>query len=228
VFVAVVVFFSLFVTFFFQGFNRYYAPDFDPEKHKTLNGYAGKDVRIKTVRIELPWAIFCGHCKAHVAKGVRYNAKKAQRGNYLSTKIFEFSMTCHLCSGPIVIKTDPEHRDYAVVSGAIRKTEDYSARDARVIELPDDKQKKKLESDPLYKLEHVSADKKVAVDKSDTLGELIGMRSEQFEDDYAASRLMRSVFRKRKAEEIAVEKSNKEKVNCLFGSGSSWLICFFS
>ncbi len=137
-------------------------------------------------------------------------------------------MTCHLCSGPIVIKTDPEHRDYAVVSGAIRKTEDYSARDARVIELPDDKQKKKLESDPLYKLEHVSADKKVAVDKSDTLGELIGMRSEQFEDDYAASRLMRSVFRKRKAEEIAVEKSNKEKVNCLFCSGISWLICFFS
>lgn len=197
---------------FSKGFNRYYAPDFDPQKHKTLNGYAGKDVRVKTVRIELPWAIFCGHCKAHVAKGVRYNAKKTHRGEYLSTKIYEFSMTCHLCSGPIVIKTDPEHRDYAVVSGAIRKTQDYSAADARVIELPDDKQKKKLESDPLYKLEHVSADKKVAVDKADKLDELIDLRSEQFHNDYAASRLMRNVFRKRKAEEIATEKTLVAKV----------------
>ncbi len=162
-----------------------------------------------------------------MAKGVRYNAKKTHRGNYLSTKIYEFSMTCHLCSGPIVIKTDPEHRDYAVVSGAIRKTQDYTAEDARVIDLPDDKKKKKLESDPLFKLEHVSTDKKVAVDKSDKLEELIEMRSDQFEDDYAASRLMRNVFRKRKAEEVADEKALKAKVSLMMALKNPQLIILF-
>ncbi len=192
-----------------QGFNKYYPPDFDPSVHKTLNAYAGKDARPKTVRFELVWPVFCGHCKAHVAKGVRYNAKKEQIGAYHSTKIYQFSFTCHLCSGPIVIKTDPEHRDYAVVSGAVRKTQDYEAEDAQVIDLPDEKQKKKLESDALYKLEHVSKDKTAAVEQSDTLDQLLSMRSEQFGDDYKASRLIRGVFRKRKAEEVATEKANQ-------------------
>ncbi len=194
-----------------QGFNRYYAPDFDPAVHKTLNGYAGKDARPKTVRFELVWPVFCGHCKAHVAKGVRYNATKAHVGAYHSTKIYQFSFTCHLCSGPIVIRTDPEHRDYAIVSGAVRKTQDYEAEDAQVINLPDDKQKKKLESDALYKLEHVSKDKKVATEHEDVLDRLVALKSEQFDDDYQSSRLIRSVFRKRKAEEVAAESANKAK-----------------
>lgn len=170
--------------------------DFDPVVHKTANGYAGKDVRPKTVRIELPWSIFCNHCQAHVAKGVRYNAHKKMVGNYHSTKIYQFSMTCHLCSGPIVIRTDPEHRDYAVVSGARRKNEDYEADDAQVLKLPDEKEKKRLLSDPLYKLEHSAADKETAKVQDDELQKLLDLRTAQYEDDYRSSRLVRSGFRK--------------------------------
>jgi len=191
-----------------QGFNRYIPPDFDPEVHGTLNKYAGKDVRPKTVRIELPWSIFCGHCQAHVAKGVRYNAVKKEVGAYFSTKIFEFSMTCHLCSGPIVIKTDPEHRDYAVVSGAKRKEEKYDADDAQVINVMDVKEKKRLASDPLYKLEHAAKDKEAAKQKDNDLEQLLALRSEQYEDDYRSSRLIRSGFRKRKAEDIREAEQN--------------------
>ena len=94
-----------------QGFNKYIAPDFDPKKHKTANGYAGKSVAVKTVRIEMPWPVFCSHCKCYVAKGLRFNATKKEVGKYFSTRIFEFHVKCVECSGPMVIRTDPEHRD---------------------------------------------------------------------------------------------------------------------
>ena len=156
----------------------------------------GKDVRPKTVRIELPFDIWCEHCSAHVGKGVRYNARKKEVGKYFSTRIFEFSMTCHLCSGPIVMKTDPEHRDYAMVSGARRKTETYDSKDARVIELPDKAAREKLEQDPMFKLEHKTVDREVAKKQDKDLKRLISLRSDQYEDDYRASRLIRSGFRK--------------------------------
>ena len=51
-----------------QGFNRYFPPDFDPQKHGTLNAYHGKhalgdrarkiDKGILIVRFELPFNIW--------------------------------------------------------------------------------------------------------------------------------------------------------------------------
>ena len=43
-----------------------------------------------------------------VGAGKRYNAKKNHAGDYFSTKIYEFSMKCHDCENPIVIRTDPK------------------------------------------------------------------------------------------------------------------------
>ena len=47
-----------------------------------------------------------------IAKGVRFNAEKKCIGNYMSTKIYEFSMKCHQCGNLIVVKTDPEGCEY--------------------------------------------------------------------------------------------------------------------
>ena len=38
-------------------------------------------------------------------------------GKYLSTKIYEFIMNCHLCSNVLIIRTDPKTCDYEVFSG---------------------------------------------------------------------------------------------------------------
>ena len=168
-------------------------------------------MRPKTVRIELPWSIFCGHCEAHVAKGVRFNARKQEIGAYHSTKIFEFSMTCHLCSGPIVIKTDPENRDYAVVSGAKRKQGSYEADDAQVINLPDEKVKKRMASDALFKLEFANDDRESAKSKDKELEKLVSMRDDQFRDDYASSQMLRSTFRKKKKSIREESESNRRK-----------------
>ncbi|KAF9267627.1 DUF572-domain-containing protein [Marasmius fiardii PR-910] len=119
-----------------QGFNKYYPPDYDGEKHGSLNSYRGKhalgdrarkiDQGILITRFELPFNIWCGTCNNHIGMGVRYNAEKKKIGNYYSTPIFSFRCKCHLCSGWFEIQTDPKNTRYVVVSGARQKDEDWN------------------------------------------------------------------------------------------------------
>ncbi|KAI0329248.1 DUF572-domain-containing protein [Cubamyces sp. BRFM 1775] len=118
-----------------QGFNKYYPPDFDPQKHGSLNAYQGKhalgdrarklDKGILIVRFELPFNIWCGTCNNHIGMGVRYNAEKKKIGNYYSTPIYSFRCKCHLCDGWFEIQTDPKNTRYVVVSGARQKDEEW-------------------------------------------------------------------------------------------------------
>ncbi|KIK62384.1 hypothetical protein GYMLUDRAFT_41816 [Collybiopsis luxurians FD-317 M1] len=118
-----------------QGFNKYYPPDYDGEKHKSLNAYRGKhalgdrarklDQGILITRFELPFNIWCGTCNNHIGMGVRYNAEKKKIGNYYSTPIFSFRCKCHLCDGWFEIQTDPKNTRYIVTSGARQKDEDW-------------------------------------------------------------------------------------------------------
>lgn len=59
----------------------------------------------------------CLQCKNSIGKGVRFNAHKKHVDTYLSTKIYDFTMNCHLCSNKFVIRTDPQKCDYTIVSG---------------------------------------------------------------------------------------------------------------
>ncbi|KAJ3788050.1 DUF572-domain-containing protein [Lentinula aff. detonsa] len=119
-----------------QGFNKYYPPDFDGEKHGSLNAYRGKhalgdrarklDQGILITRFELPFNIWCGTCNNHIGMGVRYNAEKKKIGNYYSTPIFSFRCKCHLCDAWFEIQTDPKNTRYVVTSGARQKDEDWN------------------------------------------------------------------------------------------------------
>ncbi|EFC42852.1 predicted protein [Naegleria gruberi] len=81
--------------------NKYIPPDFDPKKHKSINGYhhshplrqrASKlkassssdidDERIGSlvIRFEMPYNAICTHCSKGIAKGTRFNARKKQVG----------------------------------------------------------------------------------------------------------------------------------------------------
>jgi coiled-coil domain-containing protein 130 len=108
--------------------NFYVPQDFDPARHRTLNAYHGVHaLRGRAladgglvVRFETPFDCVCARCGENVAKGVRFNADKRQAGQYHSTKIWRFEMRHH-CGSVIVIQTDPENRDYAVLSGARRR-----------------------------------------------------------------------------------------------------------
>eukprot|EP00026_Physarum_polycephalum_P013794 Phypoly_transcript_14236.p1 GENE.Phypoly_transcript_14236~~Phypoly_transcript_14236.p1 ORF type:complete len:319 (+),score=58.63 Phypoly_transcript_14236:49-957(+) len=200
--------------------NKYYPPDWDPSKG-SINTYVGQHplrdrakklhLGIMTVRFEMPFNIWCGTCKAHIAMGVRYNAEKKAIGNYFSTKIFQFRMRCHLCDGWIEIHTDPENCTYVVASGGQRKTETYEPdEDDSVIKLKDEEEAKKLALDPFYKLEHATVDKQKAEDSAPVIDRLQKMM-EPLYDDFSLSQAMRKRFREEKKAIAEEEKKNALK-----------------
>ncbi|KAF8440291.1 DUF572-domain-containing protein [Boletus edulis BED1] len=191
-----------------DGFNKYYPPDYDGEKHKSLNAYRGKhalgdrarklDKGILITRFELPFNIWCGTCNNHIGMGVRYNAEKKKIGAYFSTPIYSFRCKCHLCDGWFEIQTDPKNTRYVVVSGARQKDEEWDPEEngGFAIHDPD---ANAGPADPLAALEksttaqnHVN---KVQIPRLESLQEV----SERCNSDpYALSSLLRKRFRAEK------------------------------
>jgi coiled-coil domain-containing protein 130 len=187
-----------------KGQNKYYPPDFDYKKHKSLNAYHGThalrerarklDRGIMIIRFEMPYNIWCDGCKAHVAMGVRYNAEKTKVDMYHTTPIYQFKMKCHLCDMHFIIKTDPQNKDYVILSGARRKEQRWNMADNEQIVTEEKSHIKRLQSDPMFKLEHDSQDKEKLKALAPTLIELEYSKL-QWKDDYALNSLMRDKLR---------------------------------
>lgn len=108
--------------------GRYYPPDASnaPSFNKShpLGARANKISQgILTVRFELPFAVWCQHCKpeAIVGQGVRFNAAKKKVGNYYSTPIWSFKMKHTACGGEWEIRTDPKTTQYVCVEGCRKR-----------------------------------------------------------------------------------------------------------
>jgi len=194
--------------------NFYFPPEYKPSdgslnKFRKSHGALGKRANklhlgILVIRFEVPWNMWCTTCKAHIGRGVRYNAEKKHVDNYFSTKIYEFSMKCHLCAGLIVFRTDPKNTEFLIMKGAQRKTETWSAKDSETTELQDDEEKKKMKFDPMFALEHREESKVRAVEANKSMKALVSVTN-RMKDDFAASQLLRQKFRTKK-KEIAAEK----------------------
>ncbi|EIM90819.1 DUF572-domain-containing protein, partial [Stereum hirsutum FP-91666 SS1] len=197
----------------------YYPPDYDGEKHNSLNSYRGKhalgdrarkiDRGILITRFELPFNIWCGHCDAHIGMGVRYNAEKKKIGMYYSTPIFSFRCKCHLCSGWFEIQTDPKNTRYVVTEGARQKDEDWDPEENGGYAVHDTEAKDEP-VDPLVALEKTTDfqthQTKVQLPRLEQLQSV----SEHYNSDpYALSRRVRKHFR----EEKKVEKQKEEVDN---------------
>ncbi|PSS05495.1 hypothetical protein PHLCEN_2v3777 [Hermanssonia centrifuga] len=191
-----------------QGFNKYYPPDYDGEKHGSLNSYRGKhalgdrarklDQGILVTRFELPFNIWCGTCDNHIGMGVRYNAEKKKIGNYYSTPIFSFRCKCHLCGGWFEIQTDPQNTRYVVISGARQKEEDWDPEENGGYAIHDT-DPNAGPVDPLAALEKTTAAQnhmnKVQVPR---LEELQSLADHYGSDPYSLSRKARKRFREEK------------------------------
>ncbi|KAK0204571.1 DUF572-domain-containing protein [Desarmillaria ectypa] len=203
-----------------QGFNKYYPPDYDGEKHGSLNSYRGKhalgdrarkiDQGILITRFELPFNIWCGTCNNHIGMGVRYNAEKKKIGNYYSTPIFSFRCKCHLCDGWFEIQTDPKNTRYVVVSGARQKDEDwdpeenggFAVHDTEVAAAP---------VDPLAALEKTTDAQNHLTNVQVPRLESLQTASEHYNaDPYTLSSKVRKVFRHEKKIETAKRKADDE------------------
>ena len=193
------------------------------------------------IRFEMPYNVWCEACHTHIGKflfrlfvlleivymlytvirvamGVRFNAEKTKVGNYYSTPIYRFKMRCHWCEKFFEMETDPENRDYKIISG-LRKQErkwDPSANGqfapegsprALCFKPPlvahsshwlmfdvDAETKAKLEQDAMFKLEHAGADTqraRSAAPHIDDIRRAVAGR----EDDYALNSAARALFR---------------------------------
>uniref|UniRef100_UPI00398E420E probable splicing factor YJU2B n=1 Tax=Pristiophorus japonicus TaxID=55135 RepID=UPI00398E420E len=203
-----------------KGVNKYYPPDFDPAKHGSLNKYKNShplrerarklSQGILIIRFEMPYNIWCDGCGKHIGMGVRYNAEKSKVGNYYTTPIYRFRMKCHLCVNHIEMQTDPANCDYVIVSGARRKEERWDMKDNEQILTTEHEEKKKLETDPMYKLEHGVGDQAKLKTAIPTLSNIQEMQS-AWKDDFAINSMLRKKFR----DEKKVLKEAEEKDEAL-------------
>ncbi|KAG2172681.1 hypothetical protein INT43_000028, partial [Umbelopsis isabellina] len=203
-----------------QPFNKYYPPDWTPEKG-SVNKHVGKhplgdrarkiDQGILIVRFELPFNIWCEGCDNHIGMGVRYNAQKKKIGNYYSTPIWSFRMKCHLCDNWIEIHTNPKDAQYVVMSGARQKLEEWEPEDSEVIRLKDDALVEKMANDAFFKLEHDVQDEKKASETVPILTQLQRLNDSQWSDPYTLSQQLRRKFRDQKK----LDKARQEKADHL-------------
>lgn len=187
--------------------NKYYPPDFDPEKHGSLNRYRNShplrerarklSQGILIIRFEMPYNIWCDGCKNHIGMGVRYNAEKKKVGNYYTTPIYRFRMKCHLCDNYIEMQTDPANCDYVIVSGARRKEERWDMQENEQVMTTDHEEKKKLETDAMYRLEHGTDDQQKLQKIIPTLVNIQEMQS-IWKDDFELNSMLRKKFREEK------------------------------
>ncbi|KAK8120697.1 CWC16 protein [Apiospora kogelbergensis] len=190
-----------------QGFNmgRYVPPDLEGtasgnqvnRKH-ALGNRASKlaSQGILTVRFEMPFAVWCGHCPKPtiIGQGVRFNAEKKKVGNYYSTPIYSFRMRHVECGGAIEIRTDPRNTAYEVVEGGKRR-EDREADAEGQVEILTEKEREQLRSSAFAKLEKTIEDREQLTHAKVRIEELEDASQRAWEDPYEQNRRLRREFR---------------------------------
>lgn len=193
-----------------QGFNRYYPPDYDPKdkSHKgNLNRLAGKAAQKPVIRFEMPYNVWCLHCDSHIAQGVRFNAEKSKTGNFLSSPIFSFTMKCHICTGIIVIATNPKETCYDVLEGAKKKAEEWNAIENGTFEM---RERDVTKEDPIYKLEQDATQRLNIKDARSRASALLDLNERQWSDPFSQSQRLRSGFRREKQKLTLAENARQE------------------
>jgi coiled-coil domain-containing protein 130 len=107
-------------------------------------------------------------------------------------------MKCHLCPNWIEIHTDPKNAAYVIINGARKREEEYDPKAIGLIDLPDEKEKERLEQDPFYRLEHNLEDETKAKETFLSLEQMQKYNNEHWKDPYTANQILRNGFRAEK------------------------------
>eukprot|EP01083_Nonionella_stella_P094908 266408_1 len=191
----------------------YHPPDWDPSKisRDKFQGSKGANQyqQYGVIRFEMPFNFICSGtaiAKEHnIGAGTRYNSKKEQKGSYFSTKIWEFTMKCADCKNPIVIRTDPEHRAYRVMSGGRVKVETWDPKSSETIEIPSEEIRIKRKMDKMFDLERDVEQKTESEKRYREVKHLLEF-NDAMKDDFSRSQHLRKKFRTKK-KQLAVELS---------------------
>lgn len=203
-----------------QGLNRYVPPELEGTTtgnkihQKRAPGTLRKD-GTQTVRFEMPFAVWCHHCKPHaiIGQGVRFNAEKKKVGYYYSTPIWCFRLKHVTCGGLLEIRTDPKNTAYVVTEGG--KARDYGEPEDKVREgengvpILTAAERERRRGDAFAQLEGKVEEKAAVKDNTKRIEELYQARERDWEDPWTVNKKMRTSFRHerkvRKREEDATE-----------------------
>mmetsp|Transcript_28993 Transcript_28993/g.70020 ORF Transcript_28993/g.70020 Transcript_28993/m.70020 type:complete len:366 (+) Transcript_28993:179-1276(+) len=182
--------------------DGYYLPpeyyDSGTYKKKSKNQFANSKghnqfVKSGVARFELPYKGVCLSCKTSIARGTRYNAKKVETGeSYFTTKIWEFQMSCRICSHPFRIRTNPQDRGFDYVEGIKIQAGQEPSKEllertfATNMDIPD----------ALEKLEAAAQGKKKLMTEIDQLEGLQKLNEKTKLNDSASNATIRARFRK--------------------------------
>eukprot|EP00920_Eleutheroschizon_duboscqi_P001936 GHVT01005022.1.p1 GENE.GHVT01005022.1~~GHVT01005022.1.p1 ORF type:complete len:242 (+),score=44.24 GHVT01005022.1:875-1600(+) len=170
--------------------NKYYPPDFDPDKlarSKRLAKTAGQRAKdkkqkggskIMNVRMMFPFTLCCASCKEFVYVGTKFNSRveKVQGEDYLGIIIWRFYGRCPNCRAEIAFKTDPKNGDYVLESGGTR-TYDASRDQERAEKALKEKEAEALEGDRMKQIESKRYDTRQELQSLEQLEELRRMNS---------------------------------------------------
>ncbi|KAI8149795.1 hypothetical protein BJV82DRAFT_641741 [Fennellomyces sp. T-0311] len=117
-------------------------------------------------------------------------ARKIDQGILVVRFELPFNIWCTGC--------DNHNHEYVVVDGAKRKVEEWKEEDTEVMKLQDEETKEKLETDPIYRLEHGVKDKNVQQESLPVLTQLQHLQETQWSDPYTRSQQLRRKFREQK------------------------------
>eukprot|EP01038_Epipyxis_sp_PR26KG_P008922 gene8922-12032_t len=180
--------------------NFYFPPEWRPEfggiskfaGSKGANQYEQKGI----IRFEMPMDGWCLHCGQHLAKGLRFNAKKDKDGKYFSTQIWAFTMKCFACSETLIIKTDPENDTYSFAEGLRKHEQEYDPEDEdNLVIMTDERTRQQLRTDPMFRMQQESENRVKVLTETERIQSLANIKDLQFKDDYKSNSLLRQRHR---------------------------------
>ncbi|KAH8763677.1 CWC16 protein [Diaporthe sp. PMI_573] len=219
-----------------QGFNmgRYVPPELEgvasanqaSGKGHALGARASKlrSEGILTVRFEMPFAVWCGHCTPPVVigQGVRFNAEKKKVGNYYSSAVYSFRMRHPACGGWIEVRTDPKNTAYVVVEGGRKRdtgegkgAEDSLVRDGVAPPIKTAQEQAEEREAAFSNLEKTIADRAALVAARERIDEIEDVNAKQWDDPYTRNQMLRKTFRvgrKQREKDAAAAEDLKDRM----------------
>jgi hypothetical protein len=161
------------------------------KKQRTAEEIERESVNRQTMM--LPVGVVCGHCDKRIGKSTKVyaNVKKLGKERKYLGKLAVYSLTfrCVFCSGKIVLETDPENRDYKVVSGGTRVMGDW--KELRDEALAQEQSKAELLKDENTRQAALLEESQRQAAKAEELTKFLTERSKMNLDDRITSALSR-------------------------------------
>ena len=199
--------------------NKYYPPDFDPNKLRTIE--KKNTHKICNVRMMLPMTMKCYACNNYMYIGTKFNMKVEPVTDefYLGIQIYRFCFRCSNCYSGITFKTDPKNNDYIAEKGGSRHLEPWKDMLLAEEEFKSEK-KKEMKEDAMKNLEYRTYDSKremEILEATDKVKEL-NKREENIDYDFLMEKIKEKKYknnkkknkRRRKGSGVDMIKRNKK------------------